>query len=173
MLVNDLYMCVCLFVLTWRSLCAWSPASCTWSTRSSSRRSWTGPRSSGTSSSSCTERKQYSITDVLSVFTACSLQGIGDRVCFLCFYKHDVWEGGGLTTPGFAVYWGRRMGLGRLQEAFLIIKGMNMYHCIFVSFSFGPFSCTSKPNILSIRHCLLWCIWNKECAWIMHFFCGS
>lgn len=51
---------VCVFMPTWRSLCEWSPASCTWSSRSSSRRSWTGPQSSETSFSSCTEQKQGS-----------------------------------------------------------------------------------------------------------------
>lgn len=46
------------FALTLRSLCAWSPASCTWSSRSSSRRSWTGQRSSGTWPSSCPEAEK-------------------------------------------------------------------------------------------------------------------
>lgn len=46
------------FALTSRSLCAWSPASCTWSSRSSSRRSWTGQRSSGTWLSSCPQAEE-------------------------------------------------------------------------------------------------------------------
>lgn len=50
--------CLGVSVPTWRSLCVWSPASCTWSSRSSSRRSWTGPRSSGTWSSSCSETER-------------------------------------------------------------------------------------------------------------------
>lgn len=54
------FLRVC-FAPTWQFLCVWSPASCTWSSRSSFRRSWTGPRSSGTWPSSCpqAERKRF------------------------------------------------------------------------------------------------------------------
>lgn len=63
----DLHVCtflvgvgVCVSVPTWQSPCVWSPASCTWSSRSRTRRSWTDPRSSGTLSSFCTETNQGS-----------------------------------------------------------------------------------------------------------------
>lgn len=52
-----LHMCTCVFMPTWQSLCVWSPASCILSSRSSSRRSSTGPRSSGTLFSFCMETK--------------------------------------------------------------------------------------------------------------------